>query len=256
MSETTAISWTDSTWNPWQGCTKVSPGCAHCYMFRDKVKYGQDPTKVIRSKDPTFYKPLGWKEPRKVFTCSWSDFFHEDADEWRDEAWDVIRRTPQHTYQILTKRPERIADHLPADWYWKGGWPNVWLGTSVENQRWTCRIDELLKVPAVVHFISAEPLLGPLDLSRYLVPRGHVFERISAWGGGAESEIPRLDWVIVGGESGPGFRAMQPEWARAIRDQCIRQRVAFWYKQDSGLRPGSTPYLDGMQWYQFPQELA
>lgn len=255
MSETTAISWTDSTWNPWQGCTKVSPGCAHCYMFRDKVKYGQDPSKVIRSKDPTFYKPLGWKEPRKVFTCSWSDFFHKDADPWRAEAWQVIRDTPHLTYQILTKRPERLLYCLPGDW--GAGYPNVWLGTSVENQRWAReRIPLLMKVPARVRFLSCEPLLGPLDLSTVTLPNGGMCHPLGVDEGNypRQGYVGRIHWVIVGGESGPGFRPMNRDWARAIRDECARKRVPFWYKQDSGLRPGSTPYLDGVQWYQFPQE--
>ncbi|MGH2369611.1 MAG: DUF5131 family protein, partial [Chloroflexota bacterium] len=132
MGSTSSIEWTDATWNPWQGCTKVSPGCAHCYMYRDKARYGQDPTTVRRSTSATFYRPLAWRAPQRVFTCSWSDFFHEDADAWRSEAWDVIRRTPHLTYQVLTKRPDRLPDCLPADW----PLPNVWLGTSVEYQRW------------------------------------------------------------------------------------------------------------------------
>ena len=113
MAENSKIQWTDHTWNPWQGCRKVSPGCLNCYMYRDKKRYGQDPATVVRSKPPTFNKPLKWHDPAKVFVCSWSDFFIEDADEWRDDAWEIMRRTPHLTYQILTKRPRNIKDRLP-----------------------------------------------------------------------------------------------------------------------------------------------
>jgi protein gp37 len=192
MGETSGIQWTDATWNPWTGCHKISPGCKFCYMYTDKKRYGQDPSVVRRSKT-TFNDPLKWKEPRKVFTCSWSDWFIEEADGWRDEAWEVIKRTPQHTYQILTKRPERISGHLPADWGW--GYPNVWLGTSIENQETASRVMPLSQVNCVVRFLSIEPLLGPLDL-------GFGYARI--------------DWLIVGGESGPGARAMKREWIDRI----------------------------------------
>lgn len=127
MGDKTAIQWTDHTWNPWQGCTKVTAGCDHCYMFRDMRRYGKNPEAVVRSSDATFYAPLRQPKkytPGKVFTCSWSDWFHPAADAWRDEAWAVIRQTPRLTYQILTKRPNRIAGHLPTDW--GDGYPNVW----------------------------------------------------------------------------------------------------------------------------------
>src|SRR4051794_20471332 len=126
MGRHSAIEWTDATYNPWRGCDKVSPGCAHCYMFREQRRYGRDPSVVVRAKDPTFYAPLRWQEPALVFTCSWSDWFHEAADSWREDAWDVLRQTPHLTYQILTKRPERITELLPEDW--GDGWSNVWLG--------------------------------------------------------------------------------------------------------------------------------
>lgn len=116
MGKNSGIEWTDHTWNPWQGCLKVSPGCKQCYMYRDKKRYGQDPMVVVRSKPGTFRKPLQWKQPAKVFTCSWSDFFIEQADNWIDDAWNIIRQTPHLTYQILTKRPENIKDRLPEDW--------------------------------------------------------------------------------------------------------------------------------------------
>lgn len=149
MGESSAIEWTESTWNPWHGCLKVSPGCAHCYMYRDKRRYGQDPALVVRSKT-SFDAPRKWKNPKMIFTCSWSDFFVQEADQWRAEAWEVIRATPHHTYQILTKRPERISDHLPDGWPFR----NVWLGVSVENPRFYQRIESLRAIPASVRFLS------------------------------------------------------------------------------------------------------
>jgi protein gp37 len=150
-----------------------------------------------------------------VFTCSWSDFFIDAADGWRDEAWAIIRATPHLTWQILTKRPERIADHLPADW--GTGYPNVWLGVSVENRRFLPRLDVLQALPAVVHFASFEPLLQDLgDLTPWL---------------------PSLQWAIVGGESGPTHRPMALGWLQSIVTQCATARVPLWVKQDNGVGP-------------------
>lgn len=237
MSERTAIAWTESTWNPWHGCTKVSPGCAHCYMFRDKLRYGQDPEIVQRSKTK-FAEPLRWKEPRIIFTCSWSDWFHEAADAWRDEAWEIIRRTPQHTYQILTKRHERIADHLPWGEY-GDPWPNVWLGVSVENARWLERVRTLSTIPAAVRFISAEPLLGPL----------HTLG----------AHLGNIAWVIAGGESGPEHRLCEAEWLREIRNACTDKGVAFFLKQLGGwpdARAHEKAVLDGQTYTEMPQVAA
>lgn len=230
MSDRTKIQWTDATWNPWHGCHKVSPGCKNCYMFREKKQYGQDPNIVVRSKTK-FTDPLKWKEPRLIFTCSWSDWFIEEADEWRDEAWDIIRRTPQHTYQILTKRIERAEGRVPIP-----ALPNIWFGVSVEDQKHADeRIPKLLRTPTTTRFISAEPLLGPVDLTR-LRPVG-----CSGWidaVGKREHRGPSvfgtevgLDWVIVGGESGTGARPMDIEWARSIVGQCKAAGVACFVKQ-------------------------
>lgn len=207
MGDTTGIEWTEATWNPWHGCTQVSPGCAHCYMFRQKRRYGQDPQLVVRSKTK-FDEPLRWPDGRMIFTCSWSDWFHEAADPWREEAWDIVRRCPQHTFQILTKRADRIAEQLPDDW--GDGYPNVWLGVSVENQRHTHRAAILTGIPARVRFVSAEPLLGPVRLDT-------IAQRAS---GAMVIPICRLDWLIIGGESGPRCRSMDLEWARALIQQC------------------------------------
>jgi protein gp37 len=234
MAEKSKIEWTQATWNPWHGCTKISPGCKNCYMFRDKYRYGQDPNKIQRSRT-TFHDPIKWTVPALIFTCSWSDWFIENADEWRSEAWDIIKQTPHHSYQILTKRPERIVENLPLDW--GEGWPNVCLGVSIENQKYVYRKDLLRSIPSAIRFISAEPLLGPLELG----------------------ELEGIHWVITGGESGPKARKMDYAWVRSIRQQCARSRVAFFHKQNGGNRKidgawgGRT--LDGRTWNEMPSEL-
>jgi protein gp37 len=226
MGEHSGIEWTEATWNPWHGCAKISPGCAHCYMFREKRRYGQEPSLIVRSKT-SFSAPTKWRIAKMIFTCSWSDFFIEEADQWREEAWEVIRQTPRHTYQILTKRPERISQHLPADW----PLPNVWLGVSVENPRYYWRINALTKAPAAVRFLSLEPLLAPMK----------------------SLPLAGISWVVVGGESGPGCRPMDPEWVREIRDQCARGHVAFFFKQWGGVRKDiSGRILDGRTWDGMP----
>lgn len=213
MARATAIEWTDATWNPWMGCEKVSPGCAHCYMYREQRQYGHDPAAIRRSKTK-FNEPLRWDEPRLVFTCSWSDWFHPGADEWRDEAWSIIRDTPHLTYQVLTKRPELIDGRLPSDW--ADGYANVWLGVSIENSRFTWRADELRDVPAAVRFISAEPLVGSL------------FET----GGKREPlELDGIDWVIVGGESGPRSRRLDIRWVDEVVAACDAEAIPFFMKQ-------------------------
>lgn len=228
MGANSKIEWTDHTWNPWRGCRKVSAGCKHCYMFREQVRYGRDPSVVVRASRSTFFAPKRWTESARVFTCSWSDWFIEQADPWRDDAWEVIRSTPQLTYQILTKRPELIAERLPADW--GHGWPNVWLGVSVENQAAADkRIPLLLKIPAKVRFLSCEPLLGPVD---FLASVFHAtFPGLRLETGIKAATNCGIDWVIAGGESGPKARPMHQDWARSIRDQCQSAGVPFFFKQ-------------------------
>lgn len=204
MSENSAIQWTTHTWNPWHGCHKISPGCKNCYMFADKARYGQNPDVVVRSKT-TFNAPLKWKDPAFVFTCSWSDWFIQEADEWRHDARDIILATPHLTYQLLTKRPERAHRWIPArpD-------PNVWLGVSVEDRKYGLpRIDVLREIPAKLRFLPIEPLLeniGELDL------RG-------------------IGWVIIGGESGHGARPLNLAWVRGILRQCRAIGVPVFVKQ-------------------------
>lgn len=267
MAFNSAIEWTDATWNPWTGCHKVSAGCKNCYMFRDKARYGQDPNVVVRSADKTFYAPLKWAEPKKIFTCSWSDFFIEESDPWRDEAFAIMALTPRHTYQVLTKRPDRmrewfhyrgtwpiltILESLPAELVQKilisaGGpeslhgiqWPlpNVWLGVSVEDQNTADeRIRLLLTTPATKRFLRIEPLLGPIDLSNIKSQIGpnsfitqNAFDKVDSLNKGYP--WPGIDWVIAGGESGPNARPTHPDWIRSIRDQCQDAGVPFFFKQ-------------------------
>jgi protein gp37 len=235
MAQTTSIAWTDRTWNPWRGCQKISPGCANCYMFAAQRRFGRDPGTVTRTK--TWRDPFRWQAEAeetdqrfRVFTCSWSDWFHESADSWRGEAWDVVRQTPRLIYQILTKRPAGIDPRLPLDW--GKGYENVWLGVSVENRRHGLpRIDRLREVPAALRFLSIEPLLEDLG----------------------EIDLSGIGWVIVGGESGAGWRPMEHDWALSIRDQCLEHNVPFFFKQSSAPRPESGILLAGKVHREFPR---
>lgn len=228
MGEKTGIEWSDATWNPWIGCNKVSPACAHCYAEREMGRYGRDFDTVTRTSDATFYAPLKWKEPRKIFTCSWSDFFHEKADRWRDDAWRVIDQTGRHTYQVLTKRPERMVGRTPVH---VGVLYNTWLGVSVENKYFYSRIDALRKISAPVYFLSIEPLLGPMP----------------------DLPLDGMSWVIVGGESGTDFRPLNLDWVRQIRDRCVERNIPFFFKQKSAFIPKQLDrLLDGREWNQFP----
>lgn len=233
MGDKTGIEWTNHTWNPWQGCHKISAGCAHCYMFREKERYGQEPNVVVRSAWGTFRRPLTWHEPGLVFTCSWSDFFIEEADPWRPEAWAIIQQTPHLTYQVLTKRPERIDEHLPSDW--GKGWPNVWLGVTIESAATIERVMYLRDTPAVLRFVSYEPALGPVEFRPYLKHSG-------------------LGWLIAGCESGPQARLTHPDWLRSARDGCQENSVPFFLKQmQIDGRLVKMPELDGRVWDQMPE---
>lgn len=242
MGDTSLIQWTDKTWNPWHGCKKVSAGCKFCYMFRDKTKYGQDGSVVLKSKT-NFTQPLKWKDPALCFTCSWSDWFIEDADAWRAEAWATIKATPHITYQILTKRIERAMECLPADW--GDGYPNVWLGVSVEDQDAADkRIPLLLSTPAVVRFLSCEPLLGEVQLTHIDADKaGHpTYNWINALTGDHTDmarpcpPVPKIDWVIIGGESGNdtgqwGFRPCFLAWISKLVNECKAARTPVFVKQ-------------------------
>lgn len=183
----------------------------------------------------TWNDPQRWQKraaatgaSERVFTCSWSDFFIEEADEWRPEAWQIIRACPNLNFQILTKRPENIDARLPSDW--GPGYSNVWLGVSVENPSFTWRIDALRRIPSRVHFLSLEPLLAPLP----------------------NLDLRDIEWVIVGGESGAGFRPMPHDWARHIRDQCETEGIAFFFKQSAAPHTEMGTRLDGKDFKAFP----
>lgn len=212
MSDNSSIEWTEATWNPVTGCTKVSPGCAHCYAetfaerFRGVPGHPYEHGFDLMLRPERIDLPLTWKRPRHIFVNSMSDLFHPDVpSEFVVRVFETMRKANWHKFQLLTKRPERAAELACL----VSPWPeNVWMGTSVENQRWTTRIDDLRRVPASTRFLSCEPLLGPLNL-----------------------DLNGVHWVIVGGESGPRARRMQPAWAESIRDQCESQRVPFFFKQ-------------------------
>ncbi len=226
MGKETKISWTNKTHNFWYGCRKVSAGCKSCYAERDMKRFGKDFNIVTKAKG--FISPLMWKEPSMVFVNSWSDFFIEEADPWRDEAWDIIRRTPHLTYQILTKRVENIPDRLPDDW--GEGWDNIWLGVSIESLEYVPRSFALIDIPAQVRFISAEPLIEYLCLPGLL-------------------PLNKIHWIIVGGESGPGCRPMDLQWARELLIDCKYHGVAFFMKQLGG-HPDRREDIN-----QFPEDL-
>ena len=234
MSIHSSIEWTESTWNPVTGCTKVSPGCKHCYAERMALRLqamGQ-PNYVngfrLTLHERALELPLGWKRPQMIFVNSMSDLFHEDVPlEFILKVVDVMRRASWHTFQVLTKRSAHLLELNPEI-----DWPaNVWMGVSVENSRYTFRIDHLRRTDARVKFLSLEPLLGPLP----------------------NLDLRGVHWVIVGGESGPGARPIEEEWVLDIRDQCLAARVPFFFKQWGGLhkkRAGRT--LDGRTWNEMP----
>lgn len=263
MSDKSAIEWTEATWNPVTGCDRVSEGCDHCYAqtLAKRLKAMGNPRYQrdgdSRTSGPGFGLtlhhdqidlPFHWHKPRRVFVNSMSDLFHDDVpDDFIADVFQVMAQADRHQFQILTKRPGRMASLL-ARWQSSSELadlvelPNVWLGTSVENQRWAdVRVPNLLQTPASLRFLSCEPLLGPIDL------------RLEGTEEVLNARLPQIDWVIVGGESGPGARPMHPDWARSLRDQCVDARVPFFFKQWGGRTPkagGRT--LDGRTWDGFP----
>lgn len=255
MAQKTDIEWTETTWNPTTGCDRVSAGCDHCYALTlaKRLKAMGSPRYLNdgnpRTSGPGFgltlhedklAEPLRWRSPRLVFVNSMSDLFHPKVPvSFIRRVFEVIEATPQHTYQILTKRPRRMAQVL-NDWREFACQPiaNVWLGTSVEDQKWADqRIPLLLETPASIRFLSCEPLLGPVRLNRWLAAGIH--------------------WVIVGGESGPQARPMHPTWARSIRNQCVEASVPFFFKQWGGRTPKAGGRdLCGRSWDEMPAVAA
>lgn len=235
MGDKSPIEWTDASWNPSTGCSKVSPGCRNCYAERlsTRLKVMGNP-KYTRGFKFTLHEdaldlPLRWKSPRKIFVNSMSDLFHELMPEkFLEECFKIMTQADWHIYQILTKRPDRMLAFTKKI----GGIPDhIWLGTSVESELYNTRIDILRTVPCKVRFVSFEPLLGSV---------GRV-------------NLEGISWAIVGGESGPNHRVIKPEWVREIRHQCKQQKVAFFFKQWGGKTPKSGGReLDGKEYNEYP----
>ena len=237
MATRSTIEWTEVTWNPVTGCTKISQGCKFCYAERmskrlqamgvQKYENGFS----ITVHESTLDDPLTWKRPRLVFVNSMSDLFHKSVPfSFIEAVFETMNRAPRHTFQVLTKRPRRVA-LLNERLHWT---PNIWLGTSIESERWLERLTWLKGTSAQTKFLSLEPLLGPLP----------------------DIQLDGIDWVIVGGESGPGARPMEADWVRDIRDMCLGSNVPFFFKQWGGVfkkRNGRT--LDDRKWDQMPEIL-
>src|SRR5215208_5273757 len=234
MSNQSTIEWTDATWNPVTGCTQVSPGCDNCYAltfaerFRGVPGHPYEQGFDLRLWPQRLDLPLQWKKPRRIFVNSMSDLFDKDVpDDFVRRVFDTMVRADRHTYQILTKRPQRLA-RLGQSLPWP---PHIWIGVSVESNAYAWRADYLRRVPAAVRFISAEPLLGPVD----------------------QLNLEGLHWVITGGESGAGFRPCSPTWVRGVRDRCNEVGVAYFHKQWGGRTPkAGGRMLDGRTWDEFP----
>lgn len=229
MTKRIGLTPADMTWNPWQGCHKVSAGCRLCYMFIKKAAKGEDPTVVTRS-DVDFQAPLSWDRPKKVFVCSLSDWFVPEADDWRPEAWEIVRQTPQHIYMIVTKYAERMEACLPEGW----PLPNVYLGVSVEDQATADeRIPRLLAINVAARFVNAEPLLGSLNLAPFMDRKSYAAWRTALHPSSKATSDPAINWVTVGQELGPDARYMDQEWLRPLVGQVRRVGADFFYKQDA-----------------------
>jgi len=235
MSDRSAIEWTEATWNPVTGCDEVSPGCAHCYAktfaerFRGVPGHPYEQGFDLRVWPERLEQPLKWKRPRVIFVNSMSDVFHERIpDDYVREIFAVMEAADWHTFQVLTKRHERMAELAPTL-----PWPrNVWMGVSIENRRFVHRANYLREVDAAVRFISAEPLLGPLE----------------------GLDLEDIHWLIAGGESGPRHRPMRIEWVRELRDRSLEEDLAFFFKQWGGRHPKSGGrVLDGRTWDEIPE---
>jgi len=246
MSEHSAIEWTDATWNPVTGCTKVSPGCRHCYAktfaerFRGVPGHPYEQGFDLRIWRDRIGLPLTWRSPKRIFVNSMSDLFHEDLPvEFIDQVFETMRTATWHKFQVLTKRAERMAEYLENR---EGRWgplaetsPHIWLGASVEMQKYVFRAQLVSGLSSAVRFLSCEPLLGPLDLTNVLAPS-------------------KINWVIVGGESGRGARQMDPAWVLAIRAQCKRADTPFFFKQWGGTNKKlAGRLLDDRTWDEFPR---
>jgi protein gp37 len=235
MPDNSPIEWTEATWNPVTGCDKVSPGCAHCYAetfaerWRGIPGHPYEQGFSLKLWPQRLEQPLRWLRPRMIFVNSMSDLFHEDIpDSYIEQIFEVMGQAHWHTFQILTKRHERLAELAPSlAWH-----PNVWMGVTIENRRFIHRADYLREVDAAVRFISAEPLLGPLE----------------------GLDLTGIHWLIVGGESGPRHRRIDAAWVTELRDRCLDESVAFFFKQWGGRTPkAGGRELDGQTWNELPR---
>jgi len=238
----TKIEWTDDSWNPVTGCTKISAGCDHCYAERFSERFRGvlgNPFSVgfdLTLRPERLLSPLKQKKGRRIFVNSMSDLFHKDIPlSFINEVFDVMEAADWHTFQVLTKRSSLMQEYLIERYGSKDPPRNIWFGVSIENQAALSRMEHLKRSPGVVRFLSLEPLLQPLQ----------------------KMDLDKIHWVIVGGESGPGARPMDPSWVVAIRDMCLEQRVPFFFKQWGGARPKKTGrILEGFEWSEFPRTVC
>lgn len=242
MADGSAIEWTDATWNPVTGCTKISAGCDNCYAARFSERFRGVPGHPFETgfdltlRPERLAQPLSWKRSRMIFVNSMSDLFHKQVPrEFIDRVFDSMEQADWHVFQVLTKRSSLMRDYLKRRYRDRQPPEHIWLGVSVENSKAKGRIEHLRQAPAAVRFLSIEPLIGPVG----------------------PMVLDGIHWVIAGGESGPGARAMHIDWAREVRDQCAEQKVAFFFKQWGGIRPKTGGrHLDGREWNDLPAKVA
>lgn len=226
----------DATWNPWYGCHKISNGCAKCRAYAKMLSYGHKANNIMRSKEKTFNKPMLGLEGPMISVCEWSDFFIKEANAWRDEAWAIMKENDHLVFQICTRRPIALQHHLPDDW--GDGYPNVWIGVSVfDNKSAKQNIPYLTEIEAVVKFVNVEPILGPVNLSPW-TSEGH------------------LNWVVCGGETGPTARLPQRQWIRNVLVNCLHDDVPFFFKGYGGNELIDGAYggdkINGEQFHEYP----
>ncbi len=242
MGDKTAIEWSEATWNPVTGCTKITSGCDNCYAERFTERFRGVPGHPFQNgfdlelKPARLDQPVRWTRPRMIFVNSLSDLFHKGVpDSYVDQVFDVMESADRHVYQILTKRSSRMRDYLISRYGGRTAPAHMWFGVSMEDASSATRLRHLKEAPAAVRFVSAEPLIGPLGTL----------------------DLAGISWMIVGGESGPGHRPIEADWVREIRDACLAQDVAFFFKQWGGFRPKSLgKEIDGREWCEMPRLAA
>jgi protein gp37 len=240
MADNSAIEWTNATWNPVTGCTKIGPGCDHCYAerfaerFRGVPGHPYEPGFDLTLRPARLDQPARWRRPRMIFVNSMSDLFHKHVPfTYVDQVFESMEKADQHTYQVLTKRSSRLRSYVNSRYDERKVPDHIWLGVSIEDRQRLSRLEQLRQTRAAIRFLSLEPLLEPLG----------------------RLDLDGIHWVIVGGESGPGARPMEGAWVRQVRDQCLAAAVAFFFKQWGGFKPKSQGrVLDGLEWGQRPEK--